>query len=205
VRLLLIRHAQSLGNAAHRIQGWDDQPLTELGRAQAAALARRLADGYDACALYSSPLLRARETAELVAGQLGLNIQCDDRLKEHDCGAITGMCFEEVANHFPEVARGWREDPWHTPIPGEESVGVFKRRVLSVFDEIVGSHSEGDTLAIIAHGGTLGAYLAGLLGLDFRQRQPWMFDNASLSIVILGSLRPRIALLNDTCHLHGSA
>jgi broad specificity phosphatase PhoE len=115
------------------------------------------------------------------------------------------MCFEEVAAHFPEVARGWREDVWHTPIPGEEGVGAFQRRVLSAIDDIIGSHSDDSTLAIIAHGGTLSAYVAGLMGLDFRKRQPWWFDNASLSIIILGGLRPRIALLNDTCHLQSMA
>jgi broad specificity phosphatase PhoE len=201
VRLLLIRHGQSVGNAAQRIQGWDDQPLTDVGRAQAVALARHLADRYNVCSLYCSPLLRARETAEIIAGQLGLTVQCDDRLKEHDCGAITGMCFEEVAAHFPEVARGWREDARRTPIPGEEGIVVFQQRVLSAMEEIAGSHGETDTLAIIAHGGTLSAYVAGLLGLDFGKRQPWKFDNASLSMIILGGIRARIALLNDTCHL----
>ena len=53
----------------------------------------------------------------------------------------------------------------------------------------------------VAHGGTLSAYLAGLLELDFLKRQPWMLDNASLSAVIVGGVRHRIALLNDTCHL----
>jgi broad specificity phosphatase PhoE len=70
--------------------------------------------------------------------------------------------------------------------------------------DILAHHADGDALAVVAHGGTLSAYLAGLLGLDYRKRQPWVFDNASLSVVILGGARPRIALLNDTCHLHHS-
>jgi broad specificity phosphatase PhoE len=180
VRLLLMRHAQSVGNAAQQIQGWDDQPLTDVGRAQAAAC----------------------QTAEIVGGQLGLTVHCDDRLKEYHCGAITGMCFAEVAAQFPEVARGWREDPWHTAVPGEEGLGVFQQRVLSAIGDIVDEHSDSDTMAIMTHGGTLSAYMADLLGLDFRKRQPWVFDNASLSTVILGGLRPRIASLNDICHLN---
>jgi broad specificity phosphatase PhoE len=71
--------------------------------------------------------------------------------------------------------------------------------------EIVASHKGDDTVAVVAHGGTLSAYLAGLLELDFRKRQPWVFDNASLSAVVLGGVRPRIALLNDTCHLRSAA
>jgi broad specificity phosphatase PhoE len=60
-------------------------------------------------------------------------------------------------------------------------------------------------LVMVAHGGTWAAYLAILLGLDLGQRQPWAFDNASVSIVTLGGTRPRISLLNDTCHLNHMA
>jgi len=202
MRLLLIRHGQSVGNAAQRIQGLQDEPLTVVGRAQALALGQRLQNGYDICALYASPLLRAHETAEIIADLLGLTVTCDDRLKEYDCGVVTGMCFEEVASEYPEIAKGWQKDPWCVPIPGEEGLDVFQQRVLSAMHDIIAGHEGKDTAAVVAHGGTLGAYLAGLLGLDFRKRQPWMFDNASLSMVVLGGVRPRLTLLNDTCHLN---
>jgi broad specificity phosphatase PhoE len=110
------------------------------------------------------------------------------------------MCFEEVQAQYPEVARRWAEDSWRVPIPGEEGIDVFQQRVLAAMGEIVARHGTDDAVVVVAHGGTLSAYLAGLLGFDFRKRQPWVFDNASLSIVALGGLRPRIVLLNDTCH-----
>lgn len=204
MRLLLIRHGQSVGNAARRIQGPNDEPLTELGRAQALALAQRLHSEYDICAVYSSSLLRARQTAEIIADLLGLSVAFEDRLKEYDPGVVAGMCLEEVQAQYPEIVKRWAEDSWRVPIPGEEGSDVFQRRVLSAMGEIIASHKEEDTITVIAHGGTLGAYLAGLVGLDFRKRQPWVFDNASLSTVILGGVRPRIALLNDTCHLNHS-
>jgi len=202
MRLLLIRHGQSMGNAAQRIQGLQDVPLTEVGRAQALALGQRLQHGYDIRALYASTLLRARKTAEIIGGLLGLTVTYDDRLKEYDCGVVTGMCFEEVASQYPEIARGWQKDPWRVPIPGEEGHDVFQQRVLSAMHEIIASHEGKDTVAVVAHRATLGAYLSGLLGLDFRKGQPWMFDNASLSVVVLGGVCPRLALLNDTCHLN---
>ena len=202
MRLLLIRHGQSVGNAAMRIQGWDDLPLTGLGHDQAGALAGRIAAEYQVAALYSSPLLRARQTAEAVAEHSGLTVHYDDRLKENDCGAITGMCFEEVEARYPEIAEAWQHSPWHIPIPGEEGLGCFRERVLASMDDIVAAMKEQDTAAVVAHGGTLSVYLAGLLGLDHHRRQPWLFDNASLSVVVLDPVRPRIALLNDTCHLN---
>jgi broad specificity phosphatase PhoE len=149
-----------------------------------------------------TPLLRARQTAEIIGGHLGLDFTQDDRLKEYDCGAITGMSFEEVCAHFPEIAAAWQQNPWRVPVPGEEGVESFQQRVMSAIEDILARHVDGDALAVVAHGGTLSAYLAGLLGIDYRKRQPWVFDNASLSVIILGGVRPRIALLNDTCHLH---
>jgi len=202
MRLLLIRHGQSVGNAAHRIQGPNDEPLTELGRAQALAVARRLQSEYDICAIYSSSLLRARQTAEIIAELLGLDVTFEDRLREYDPGVVAGMNLEEVQSRYPEIARRWAEDSWQVPIPGEEGIDVFQQRVLEAMSEIIASHDGEDTVTVVAHGGTLSTYLAGLLQLDYRKRQPWVFDNASLSAVVLGGVRPRLALLNDTCHLN---
>jgi broad specificity phosphatase PhoE len=201
MRLLLIRHGQSVGNAARRVQGSNDEPLTELGRAQALALAQRLRSKYDVCALYSSSMLRARQTAEIIADLIGLSVCLEERLEEHDPGAVTGMSWEEVQAQYPELARQWAESSWRVAIPGEEDIEVFQRRVLAAMSEIVAGHDGDDTVAVVAHGGTLSAYLAGLVQLDFHKRQPWVFENASLSTVVLGGVRPRIALLNDTCHL----
>ncbi|MGQ9492912.1 MAG: histidine phosphatase family protein [Anaerolineae bacterium] len=201
MRILLIRHAESVGNAAQRIQGWNDEPLTELGREQALALALRLQNGYGICAVYASSLLRARQTAEIIAGTLKVPLICDDRLKEYDCGVVTGLTWEEVQLRYPEIATRWAEDSWRVPIPGEEGIENFQQRVLSAMSDIVGYHKEEDTVAVVAHGGTWSAYLASLVELDYRRRQPWVFDNASLSIILLGGIRPRIVLLNDTCHL----
>jgi broad specificity phosphatase PhoE len=208
MQLLLIRHGQSEGNAARRIQGPEDEPLTELGRAQALALAKRLQQEHEIWALYSSSLLRARQTAEIIADVLGLTINLDERLREYDPGVVTGMSLEEVQAQYPEIARGWAEDQWRVPIPGEEGAEAFQERVLEAMRDIVARHEGEASVAVVAHGGTLGAYFAGLLELDYLKRQPWLFDNASLSAVILGGIRPRIALLNDTCHnnhLYGDA
>ncbi|HUT15444.1 MAG TPA: histidine phosphatase family protein [Anaerolineae bacterium] len=202
MQLLLIRHGQSAGNAAERIQGWNDEPLTDAGRTQALALARRLQREHNVRAIYASPLLRARETAEVIADVLCLHVTFDERLKEHDIGVVTGLSFKEVQARYPEMAKHWQESPWHMPVPGSEDNGAFRRRVMASMDEIVSRHQEDDTVAVVSHGGALGTFLAGLLELDLRKRNPWMLGNASLSVVVLGGVRPRIALLNDTCHLN---
>ncbi len=106
--LYLIRHARTAWNDNGRMQGWADQPLDDHGRAQAHALARRLSAETFA-ALYASPLLRARETAELLAAPHHLPVTFDDRLRERNIGAWTGLTFAEARRLAPAAAHGdWR-------------------------------------------------------------------------------------------------
>jgi len=86
-------------------------------------------------------------------------------------------------------------------IPGAEESAPFRVRVVAAFDDIVARHAE-ETAGVVTHGGTLGTFLNHLIGLPTRF-SPFRFANASLSIVELNPVRPRIMLLNDTCHLGG--
>ena len=201
-QLLLIRHGQSTWNAEGRIQGWADPPLDETGLDQARKFAQRLAaDGYTLAAIYSSPLLRAKQTAEQVGQAFSLPVQTDDRLKENNVGQLTGLTGIEVEQQFPEwVARfDQAGKTWIQPPGGEDRVS-FVNRTVAVMDEIVFHHPE-QTVAVVSHGGTLGVYLAHLLELPIQRRSPFQFDNASLSIVKVGERRIRLLKLNDTAHL----
>lgn len=197
MRLLLIRHGRSTWNAQGRIQGQADPPLDDVGRDQAHKLAERLR-GNPPTTLYSSPLQRARETAEIIANGLGVSVAADERLSEYGVGALTGLTSRQVVQQYPEVAERWNNAQSLT-IPGEEGRESFRARVVAAFDDIRSQHSEG-TSAVISHGGTLGSYLVHLLGLSI-SFTPFRFDNGSLSIVQPHRVKPRILLLNDTCHL----
>lgn len=199
-RLLLIRHGRSTWNAAKRIQGCADPPLDEVGREQARRLAQRLRE-YPPVALYTSPLQRAQETAEIIGQALGVPVVPDERLKEYDVGDITGLTWEQVVEQHPHVARRWTEASESLEIPGEEGDASFQARVADAFGEIIAQHTDGP-IGVVAHGGTLGAYLNHLIGLPTRF-SPFRFGNGSLSIVEVNPVRPRIVLLNDTCHLRG--
>ena len=200
-RLLLIRHGRSVWNADHRIQGQADPPLDGVGREQARRLAERLREDAPVT-LYTSPLQRAQETAEIVGEALGVPVVPDERLKEYDVGEIAGLTWAQIEERYPEVARRWAKEPEGLVIPGEEGNAPFRARVAAVFGEIGLRHPEG-TVGVVAHGGTLGAYLNHLIGLP-TWLSPFRFGNGSLSIVELNPVRPRIALLNDTCHLGGT-
>ncbi len=204
MRILLIRHGESVGNAEGRAQGLNDAPLTEQGHAQAMVLAHRLQREFDVCAVYASPLQRAMQTAAHVSRLCGRPVSVCQDLREYDCGAITGLTLEEVGCKFPELVRSWASSDDWPPIPGEEGREAFLGRVVAAMADIVAGHQPEDTIVVVAHGGTCSAYLSGLLGLDYRKRQPWVFDNASLSSIELADSRPRIHLLNDRCHLDSS-
>ncbi len=197
-RLFLIRHGRSTWNTAKRIQGCADPPLDEVGREQTRRLAERLREEA-VVALYTSPLQRAQETAEIIGQALGVPVMPDERLKEYDVGDITGLTWEQVVEQHPHVARRWIEASESLEIPGEEGDASFRARVAAAFGEIIAQHTDGP-IGVVAHGGTLGTYLNHLIGLPTRF-SPFRFGNGSLSIVEVDPVRPRIVLLNDTCHL----
>jgi probable phosphoglycerate mutase len=115
---LLLRHGQTALSVEKRFSGTGDPPLTEVGRAQAAAAAARLATS-GATAVVSSPLRRARETAELVAEALGVELAVEPGLRETDFGDWEGCTFAEVRERWPRELDAWLADPAVAPPFGE--------------------------------------------------------------------------------------
>src|SRR5437588_9392153 len=109
VRALVVRHGQSTWNALGRWQGHADPPLSPLGEEQAAAAADRLVGVVvEVCA---SDLARARRTAEIVAGRLGVSLRLEPRLRERQAGPWTGLTHEEIAAGWPGYLEAGRPPP----------------------------------------------------------------------------------------------
>jgi phosphoserine phosphatase len=198
-RLFLVRHGQSEWNAAGRIQGQIDIQLDETGCQQAQLIADRLATEAVA-AVYSSPLLRAKSTADAIADRLQLPVQLDPRLMEYDFGVISGSTWTDVVENHPEFASRWLEDPWAVPVADSEGRDNFAARVMSAVQDIVAQHPD-DQVVVVAHGGTFGIYLTAMLGLDLNRRHPFHFGNTSLSLVEVSDGAFHIHYLNNTCHV----
>jgi len=191
-RLYLVRHAQGQDNVDPSAGG--DAGLTGVGREQARRLADRLArQGLDA--VYSSPLRRALETAQAIAGASRLSITTLEGLRE----IVQDGAVPEDAKMDAIKNRLLAEPTWDA-FPGTEDRLAFRRRVVAAVDRII-TEQPGRRAAVVCHGGVMQAYTAHVLGLntDF----PFYAFNASVtSIRALGEKRA-LWRLNDIGHLDG--
>lgn len=160
--LLLARHGETDWNREGRWQGHSNTPLNESGRRQAAELAGQL-DGVDV--LYSSDLDRARETAEIVGAQLGLEVHFDERLRERSFGAWEGLTTADIESRFAEPFRRWREGESHGA-DDAEPFEEFGSRVNSFLEDVLERHPD-ETVLVIAHGGAIRVIHALATGLDY--------------------------------------
>jgi broad specificity phosphatase PhoE len=158
--LWLLRHGGA--GPPGTLHGHADVALTLEGRRQAEAAARAL-EGLSVTALYASDLARARDTAAPIAARLGLTAECLPALRERRFGAWEGREVAALAREAPEALAGLWGDPAFAP-PGGESFAGLAARVLPAVDAILARHP-GQSVAVVAHGGSLRAVLGRILGL----------------------------------------
>ena len=200
--LLLIRHAETVANVEGRWVGWGDTGLTERGRAQVEATARRLAkEVHDGVAIYTSPLPRARETAEGIGRALGIEPIPVEKLREINFGDLDGVTLEEMRTRYPDLYARWRDktDTEYT-WPGGEKRADFFRRVAEACREILSRHDRG-TVIVVAHGGTVRACLAHLLPDRLGEWWGYSLDNCGITRLRIEDGAVRLLTLNDTAHL----
>ncbi|MDQ1316283.1 MAG: 2,3-bisphosphoglycerate-dependent phosphoglycerate mutase [Pseudomonadota bacterium] len=152
-RLCIVRHGETDWNAGRRIQGQIDVPLSAVGHAQARATGNALGDeGF--AALYSSDLIRARQTAEALAHLAHRPLQLHAGLRERHYGAFQGLTYAEAETRHPaDYARHKARDVRFAPAGGESLLG-FSARLADTFDEILRRHA-GTSVAVFTHGGVL--------------------------------------------------
>ncbi len=197
MHLTLVRHGQSVSNRAGRWQGQGDSPLSELGRAQAAALARRLEhSSFDR--IIASDLSRAADTA----AALGRDVQLDPIWRELNLGRWEGLTGEEVARRWPQEVAALRagED---IPVGGEESWGDLARRTAGAL-EALRERCPDEHVLLVAHGGVIITLLSRLLGVpQLRPRRLGKLANTALSTVLLGE-GTTLERYNDAAHCAGT-
>jgi ribonuclease H / adenosylcobalamin/alpha-ribazole phosphatase len=200
-RLLLVRHGQTELSIERRYSGRGDVPLTELGERQAKAAGGRVAGLVEpGTPVVSSPLSRARQTAEAVAEATGSTVEVADGLIEADFGAWERLTFAQAAARDPELHGRWLTDP-AVPAPDGESFAAVHGRVRRVRDELI-ARIGGGTAVVVSHVTPIKSLLR--MGLDAGPSLLYRLhlDLASLSIVeFYPDGYASVRLVNDTAHL----
>ena len=197
--LIVIRHGETAWNREKRMQGTTDTQLSDVGRAQARALGRRLA-GRGFAALYASDLARARDTARTIAEHADRDIVTDPRLQERRFGIFEGLTVEEIVARYPdEHVRFASRDPDYA-VPGGESARSFTERCIGCLAEIAGRHP-GHEVVIVTHGLVLDSLYRAAHGLDHGARRPVPLINASVNVFGFDGGAWRLELWGDISHL----
>ncbi|WP_227983306.1 bifunctional RNase H/acid phosphatase [Nocardia spumae] len=199
-RLLLLRHGQTALSVERRYSGRGNPELTELGREQASRAAKYLAAKGDIAAVVTSPLGRARETAQAAAQALDVPVRVLDTLTETDFGEWEGLTFGEAAQRDPELHLRWLGDP-ALPAPGGESFDEVRERVESARRDLVALYP-GQNVVVVSHVTPIKTLLQLALEVGPSLLYRLHLDLASLSIVEFypdgGS---SVRLVNDTSYL----
>ncbi|MCR4405813.1 MAG: histidine phosphatase family protein [Anaerolineae bacterium] len=196
---VLARHGETAANAAGLWQGAEDEGLTARGIRQAQALARRLASEYPtATAIYSSPLYRARQTAEIIQAALPyLSLHLHPGLVEYNLGDWVGLSPAVLRNEY-HLWEKMAADPDFAP-PGGESPRHFAQRILVALQEIDRAHI-GSTIIIVSHSGVIATALALFLHGDGSRWTDYDLANGAFSVLAMGE-QPRLLCHNETGHL----
>ncbi len=169
-RIITIQHTQSLQHTNGRIGSWTDWDLTALGVAQANRIGERLARElqFERCVLYSSDLVRARHTAEIIAGYLGVQPVFTSALREFDLGEAVGKTKDWARGHVRcPVLPGtldWPEDAQDAPFLGAESKQDVWRRLWDFYQQMMADGKE--KILLVSHDGALSLFFALWLGLE---------------------------------------
>jgi len=158
-RLILVRHGESEGNRDRTFTQSTHVPLTSRGREQAQTAAERIAARYAPVRMVTSPYMRARQTAEIIAGVIGLAVECEAALREQSFGVFAGQPYDALLSDA-----AYHEGPrWHgRPQGGESLIDVYER-VVPAFERVARA-GVGQDVVIVSHGGVMLALCAHVTG-----------------------------------------
>lgn len=208
LRLFLIRHGETEFSTQLRYSGWGDPELTERGRTQAQRSAIRLKellDGREVAAIMSSPLSRAKETAQIIQEKLGdAELQEAEALKELNFGTWEGLTFAQARTQDPQLHEQWVENPADSAPPEGESIRELYQRVRS-WRNGLNRHYSGKTLVVVSHVNVIKAVVCQALGIGPGAVNRFFLDPAGISEIEFypPSTRACVRRVNETGHLKG--
>jgi len=191
--LIIVRHGRTSYNAQGLLQGRVDNPLDAVGEDQAVAVGEYLVPHInDETVIISSPLLRARSTAQAIANRTGISVTIDERWTELAYGIYEGVPQGDVP---AEVWAKWRSDPHFAPESGE-TLAQVQERVASACEELLQSLA-GKTAVIVSHVSPIKSAVAWALGVDVGVSWRTQLDTASISRITLTDRGPVLRSFNE--------
>jgi len=201
MKLILVRHGETEVNRAGLTLSRSDVPLNEKGRLQVQRLAASFA-GQQVASIYSSPLQRARSTAQAIADALGLAVQVEDDLIELDTGETEGFNAEQLWERFPDFMAGWTgtEAPTVLFPGGSETLSEAQERAWGVVERLRQQH-DSQTVVIVSHAFVILVILCRALGMSLSNFRNLRTSLAAKSVLETRPDRVILVSYNDTCHL----
>lgn len=200
-RIFLVRHGETDWNRTHRFQGRVNVPLNQEGKSQAHALAAALKDK-PLTAVYSSPLLRAMETARMIKEfHPTIPLFEEEGLTEMDLGEFDGMEASDWSSQYQDFYKNWRNTPASLRMPGGESLQEVQIRAINTMKRITELYPFGSTLLFCGHNFINRTILCYALGISLDRFRDVQQDTGALNILYMQGQRLRAELVNDLSHL----
>ena len=200
-RILLIRHGETDWNRIHRFQGRSDLPLNPKGRDQARHLAFALREE-SLTAIYSSPLVRAMETAHLIrVFHPSVPLFEEGGLVEMDFGEFEGMEAQRWVAEYPEFRKAWQENPGSVAMPGGENLQEVQRRAIETLERITEPYPPESTLLLCGHNFVNLTLLCHALGISLDRFRNLRQGTAALNVLYMQGERLWAEVVNDRAHL----
>ncbi|MBQ3552504.1 MAG: histidine phosphatase family protein [Clostridia bacterium] len=183
MRIYMVRHGQSVGNEQRLFFGHSDYPLTPMGEDQALAVALKLSQRpeFNIKRCYSSDLIRAYRTAEIITKALTIPIIKEPGLREQHMGALEGLTFDEAMLRYPDNVKAMLKD-WTkaSGIEGGETYSDMKVRAMSVIERLI---IQDENILIVSHSGAMRAILTGLLDAPNELGNKFYFEHGKYSVI----------------------
>ncbi len=200
MKLILVRHGQTDWNRDGRCQGVADIELNDFGRLQIEELALSLRHE-EIVAVYSSDLIRARDTAVEIARHHELEVKIDPDIREMDQGELEGLMFDEIRERYAHVLEEWRESPETLRLPKGESLVEVQARAWRAFQALQSRHM-GETVVAVSHNLTIMTLLCKISGDGLGSFRKYNMDAASKHTVLCSNRGLSIEVFNDVSHLN---
>jgi len=201
MQIYLVRHGETEWNRIRRFQGRSDVPLNREGKKQARALAKALKDKPFAT-IYTSPLIRAAETASLIKDyHPSAPMIAEEGFVEMNLGDFDGMDARSWAAQYPEFQSVWKKHPASVKIPGGESLKEVQTRAIDTLERITRNHPAAAVLLICSHNFVILTILCHVMEIPLDRFREFKQDNAAFSVLDKHGRRFYAQVVNERSHL----